>query len=177
VFNVDTSAAIHRAVTTGSPLIRRVVTVSGSAVSNPKNLNVRIGTSFEDVFYATGGFREPPVKILMGGPMTGMAQHTLASPVIKTTNALLAFAQNEPVEDQQTCIRCGKCVSGCPMNLMPCYMYMYEQKGMLADCDRLHVRDCIECGACSYVCPGRLYLVQSFRTAKLKLAAAERGQG
>ncbi len=170
VFNVDTAGALHRAITTGIPIIRRIVTVSGSGVSNPKNLHVRIGTPMSAVFEATGGFKEQPQKIIMGGPMMGVAQHNLAAPVIKATNALLAFSRGEgPTEKNPICIRCGRCVRACPMRLLPIYMYMYEQKNMLDQCERMRVADCIECGCCSYSCPGRLHLVHSFRTAKQKL--------
>lgn len=177
VFNAETAAAIHRAVTTGLPLIRRIVTVSGSAVSNPKNLLVRMGTPLKDVFDATGGFREMPYKVITGGPMMGTAQHNLNTVVIKGTNALLAFSQKEDArEDNPICIRCGKCVSVCPMNLLPIYMHMREQKGDMSELERLRITDCIECGCCSYTCPGRLYLVQSFRTGKQKLAAYKKAQ-
>jgi electron transport complex protein RnfC len=173
VFNVDTAAAIHRAVTTGRPLLRRIVTVSGSGVSNPKNLRVRLGTPLKTVFEATGGFKEQPFKIIMGGPMMGVAQHSLDVPVIKATNALLAFSRDEgAVEKNPVCIRCGRCVTSCPMRLLPVYLYHYEQKNMLSQCERLHVSDCIECGCCSYVCPGRLHLVHSMRNAKQKLREA-----
>ena len=171
VFNVDTAAALHRAITTGIPLIRRIVTVAGSGVSNPKNLHVRIGTPLSVVFASTGDFREQPQKIIMGGPMMGVAQHDLAAPVIKATNALLAFSRGEGalVGKEPICIRCGRCVRVCPMRLLPLYLYHYEQKNMLDECERMRISDCIECGSCSYVCPGRLYLVHSFRTAKQKL--------
>ncbi|GHV07768.1 electron transport complex subunit C [Clostridia bacterium] len=170
VFNAETAAAIHRAVTTGMPLIRRVITVTGSAVSNPKNLLVRMGTPIGKVFDATGGFREQPYKVIAGGPMMGAAQFDLSAPVSKGTNALLAFSRDEEVrEDEPVCVRCGKCVSVCPMRLVPVYLYMYERNDRTDMLEKFGVRDCIECGACSYVCPGRLYLVQSFRSGKQKL--------
>lgn len=173
VFNVDTAAAIHRAVTTGMPLLRRIVTVSGSAVSNAKNLSVRIGTPLEAVFAATGGFRETPGKVLTGGPMMGVAQFDLSAPVIKSTNALLAFSKSEVAsEREQTCIRCSKCVRVCPVNLEPTYLYIYERKDRLDMLEKYNLTDCIECGCCSYICPGRLHLVHSIRTGKQKLAAA-----
>ncbi|MDR1735698.1 MAG: electron transport complex subunit RsxC [Oscillospiraceae bacterium] len=173
VFNVDTAAAIHRAVTTGMPLLRRIVTVSGSAVSNAKNLSVRIGTPMETVFAATGGFRETPGKVLAGGPMMGIAQFDLTAPVVKSTNALLAFSQREVnASREQTCIRCGKCVQVCPMKLEPTYLYMYERKNRTDMLEKYHLSDCIECGSCAYICPGRLHLVHSVRTGKQKLNAA-----
>ena len=172
VFNVDTAAAVHRAVTTGMPLIRRIVTVSGGAVSNAKNLSVRIGTPLDAVFAATGGFRETPSKVLAGGPMMGVAQFDLSVPVLKGTNALLAFSRGEVWSgDDQTCIRCGKCVRACPVNLEPTYLYMYERKNRLDMLEKYHLTDCVECGCCSYICPGRLHLVHSIRTGKQLLAA------
>jgi len=171
VFNSDTCAAIHNAVTTGMPLITRGVTVSGSAIANPKNLICRIGTPLSDLVAASGGFREEPYKLIMGGPMMGVALPEIEIPVIKATNAFLAFSQDEDkFASEPTCIRCGRCVEACPMNLMPVYMYMYYQKEMFPELDRLNVADCIECGSCSYTCPGRLFLTQSFRVAKVRLA-------
>lgn len=178
VFNVETAAAIHRAVTSGLPLIRRTVTVSGSAVSNPKNLLVRIGTPMEALFEVTGGFRETPAKVLSGGPMMGVAQHNLSAPIIKSCGSLLAFSMADTQTSfEEICIRCGKCVGVCPMNLLPIYMYMYERKDDMQALERLRLTDCIECGCCSYICPGRLHLVQSFRTGKQKLNdARKRGE-
>ncbi len=171
VFNVDTVAALHRAITTGLPLMRRIVTVSGSAVSNPKNLKVRLGTPLVKVFEAVGGFKEQPYKVLMGGPMMGVAQFNLDVPVVKATNALLALTASDSTEadGEPVCIRCGRCVHVCPVRLLPVYLYQYERKNMLDQLTRQRVTDCIECGSCSYVCPGRLHLTQSFRTAKQKL--------
>ena len=167
VFNVDTCASLYRCITTGLPLIRRIVTVSGSAVNTPNNLLTRIGTSFYKLFEYCGGFIAEPYKLICGGPMMGNAHHTLDTPVIKNTNALLAFCgEEESFSDVPTCIRCGRCVSACPMRLMPNYLYMYAEKGEFEKCKKMNVEDCIECGCCSYVCPGKLYLVQAMRMAK-----------
>lgn len=175
VFNAATAAALHRAVTTGMPLTRRIVTVAGSAVANAKNLSVPFGTPMIDVFNATGGFREKPVKVLSGGPMMGIAQYDLSAPLIKGCNALLAFAADDiPPGGNEICIRCGRCVRACPMNLLPVYIYMNERKSRLEELENLRLNDCIECGSCSYECPGRLHLVHSIRTGKQKLR--DRGQ-
>lgn len=168
--NTATTVAIARAVRHGTPLTTKVVTVSGSAVANPKNLLVRIGTPISELLAAAGGLRETPYKVLMGGPMMGIAQYSLDVPVIKGTNAVLAFCEKEDrFSEEQTCIHCGKCVGVCPMNLEPVFLHMYAKKGRLADCEKLNVLDCIECGCCSYICPARIHLVQSFRTAKRQI--------
>lgn len=173
--NIASCVAISRAVKDGTPLTTKVVTVSGSAVANPKNLLVRIGTPISEVLQYAGGLKETPYKVLIGGPMMGVAQHTLDVPVIKGTNAVLAFCEKEDrFSDEQTCIRCGKCVESCPMNLQPIFLHMYAKAGKLDECEKRNLLDCIECGCCSYICPGRIHLVQSFRTAKQELLAQKK---
>ena len=170
VFNVDTCASLCRAVKKGQPLIKRIVTVSGSAVVTPKNLLVRIGARYKDVFEFCGDFYEDPYKIICGGPMMGLAQYSLETPVIKSTSALLAFCSDEEsFEKESACIRCGRCVRSCPMRLMPNYINLYASAGDIDECVKLNVSDCIECGCCSYVCPAKLNLVQVMRMIKEKL--------
>ena len=144
VFNVDTAASLYRAAVTGLPLIKRIVTVSGPAVKVSKNALTRIGTPMQYMFETAGGFVMPPEKIIMGGPMMGVAQHTLEAPVIKQTSGLLAYGKNYAtyVEDAE-CIRCGRCLRGCPMRLMPNYIGMYTKKGDVrrngkTECARLY---------------------------------------
>ena len=170
VFNVDTTCAIYRAVTTGMPLIRRIVTVAGSGTNDPKNLEVRIGTPLKCVLDACGGVKENTYKILMGGPMMGVAQYNMDAPIGKGTNALLAFCdKEEKTVANPVCIRCGKCVTVCPMHLEPLVMNMYANKNRLEELEAANVFDCIECGSCSYICPGRVHLVHNFRTGKQKI--------
>ena len=174
VINMNTTSAIavSRAVREGKRLTHKVVTVSGSAVANPKNLLVPIGTPIGCLFEACGGFREEPNKILMGGPMMGIAQFSTDVPVIKGTNAILAFSRNEDkFAENATCIHCGKCVSVCPMHLMPLYIYRNNRAGRLDECEKLNVMDCMECGCCSYTCPARLQLVSVFRATKRMIIA------
>ena len=170
ICNVDTAASLFRGFDSGLPLHQRVVTVSGDAVKNPKNLLTRVGTPYKVLFDYCGGFEKDPYKIINGGPMMGMAQHTLDTPVVKNTSALLAFADgNETISENPTCIRCGKCMRACPMRLMPNYIYLYASQGNYEECRKRNAMDCIECGCCSYVCPGKLHLVQSMRMVKGKL--------
>lgn len=167
VNNVGTAAAIARAIKTGMPLIERIVTVTGGGVAQPKNLLVRIGTTFKDVIDACGGLAGQPAKVISGGPMMGIAQYTLDVPVIKGTSGILVLTRREAeMPEPGPCIRCGRCVEACPMRLMPLLISAYALKGNYDSSEKLHAMDCIECGCCSYICPARRPLVQSIRTAK-----------
>jgi len=172
VFNINTTCAIFRAITQGLPVIKKIVTVSGSGVIDPKNLECPIGTPVSDLFDACGGLKEETYKLIMGGPMMGMAQYTTDVPVGKGTGAMLAFASKEEqtVETPQ-CIRCGRCVAACPMHLEPLMMYQFASKGMLDELENANIMDCMECGACTYICPARMHLVHMFKTGKQKLGA------
>lgn len=167
VFNINTTCAIYRAITTGMPVVRKLVTVSGSGVIDPKNLECPIGTPVANLLDACGGLKENTYKLIAGGPMMGMAQYTADIPVAKGTGAVLAFCENEEqtVEHPQ-CIRCGKCVSACPVHLEPLFLYQYASKGMTDELSAANIMDCMECGACSYVCPARLHLTHMFKTGK-----------
>lgn len=172
VFNSGTCKAIHDAVYDGMPLIRRIVTVSGDIVMEPKNLMVPIGTSYNDLLEAVG-HSENPYKVLSGGPMMGVAQFDLSVPVTKGTNAVTILgASNRFAVDTPHCIRCGKCMDACPMRLMPLMMYQAEREGDLEELKSLNLLDCIECGCCAYTCPATIPLVQSFRAGKQRLRDA-----
>ncbi len=167
VFNVSTFAAIYRAVRIGMPLIDRIVTVSGEAVPEPQNLIVRIGTPFRDLIEAAGGLNDRTERVLGGGPMMGIAQSELSVPVVKATNAVLCLLKDKNGEaDNPVCLRCGKCISVCPMHLQPLYMYRFVNAGKTHELARLNIGDCIECGCCAFTCPGKLPLVEKFRQGK-----------
>lgn len=167
VFNIVTTMAIYTAIYEGKPVTHRVVTVSGSGINEPKNLLCPIGTPISNLLDACGGVKKSTFKILMGGPMMGHSQFDMSAPIGKGTNAILAFCEKEErTVEHPACIRCGKCISVCPMHLQPVFMHQYQQAGMLRELEDAHVLDCIECGACTYICPGRLHLVQSFRAGK-----------
>lgn len=176
VFNINTTCAIYRAIKTGMPVVKKVVTVSGSGVVEPKNLECPIGTPVSLLFDACGGLKDGTYKLIAGGPMMGMAQYTADIPVAKGTGCMLAFCEKEEqtVEHPQ-CIRCGKCVAACPMHLEPLFLYQYASKGLVDELNDAHIMDCMECGACAYTCPARLHLTHMFKTGKqlVKDAAAK----
>ena len=173
VFNVSTFAAICRAVRQGIPLTRRIVTVSGEAIDTPRNFIVPIGTSFHDLLEAAGGLNEKTERVISGGPMMGFAQSDLSVPVIKATNSVLCLLKDKNgAAENPVCLRCGKCVSVCPMRLQPLYMYRFVGAGQLSELERLNLMDCMECGSCSFTCPGKLPLVERFRQGKKMLREA-----
>ncbi len=166
VFNSATCKAIHDAVYEGMPLIKRIVTVTGDIVMEPKNLLVPIGTSFNDLLEAVG-HRENPYKVLSGGPMMGASQYDLSVPVIKGTNAVTILGQKNRYNiEHSQCIRCGKCIDACPMHLMPVLMYKALYSGSVEEMKATNMMDCIECGCCAYTCPACVPLVLAFRSAK-----------
>ena len=167
VFNINTTCAIYRAITQGMPVVNKIVTVSGSGVVEPKNIECPIGTPVSNLFDACGGLKEGTYKLVCGGPMMGMAQYTADIPVGKGTGAMLAFcADEEKTVEHPQCIRCGKCVAACPMHLEPLFMFQYASKGMVEELEAAHIMDCMECGACAYICPARVHLTHMFKTGK-----------
>ena len=175
VFNVSTFAAIYRAVKLGVPLTRRIVTLSGEAIAEPQNFMVRIGTSFKELIEAAGGLNDRTERVISGGPMCGVAQTNLDVPVVKATNSILCLEKDKNgAAENPVCLRCGKCVSVCPMGLQPLYMYRYVNAGLVEEMKRLHVTDCIECGCCAFTCPGKLPLVEKFREGKKAVKEAKK---
>ena len=172
VFNAATCKAIHDAVYDGMPLIKRIVTVSGDILMEPKNLLVPIGTSYNDLIEACG-HSENPYKVLNGGPMMGTAQYDLSVPTIKACNAITVLGvKNKYAVEQSQCIRCGKCIDVCPMRLTPVLMYKALYAGDIQDMKDTNLMDCIECGCCAYNCPACVPLVLGFRSGKQRLREA-----
>ena len=171
VHNVGTAYAVYEAVYHGKPLIERCVTFTGTCLKNTGNFIVRIGTSVQDVVNeCCGGFTEEPAKIILGGPMMGIAHYTLDIPIIKGMSGVLFLSKSEAeILEETACIKCGKCVDVCPMNMIPTHIARNIKKDNVAELEGLNVNDCMECGACAFECPARIPLVQYIKLAKAKL--------
>lgn len=176
VINAGTAVAIADGVIRGIPVIERVTTITGSCVAEPQNLSVRIGTTFEAAIGMCGGFKCDPVKIIMGGPMMGMAQKTLQVPIIKGTSGIVALSEAEVGQTTElTCIRCGRCVNACPMGLVPrVFSDMCDKKQYALAKSDFGLLDCAECGSCVYVCPSKRNIVQYVKLSKAQLAAVKK---
>jgi len=177
VHNIATAAAVNDALRHGRPLLSRVVTVSGGAIRQPRNLHVLIGTPLDDLVKYCGGFYDQPARLISGGPMMGQPVPSLRVPVVKGSNGLLALSEEEvQSREQMPCIRCASCVKACPCGLFPLSMAAHIRAGSLEASVELGLLDCIACGSCSYVCPSHIPLVQYFNYAKGELAARQRTQ-
>lgn len=169
VNNVSTCAAIHRAVRGGEPLYQRIVTVNGGAVANPGNVLAPIGVLVEDLL-AFAGLKSEPARLVMGGPMMGVALPHAQVPTVKGCGGILALTPEEITSAPPSpCIRCGSCVKACPMGLVPLEMSARVHAGEYDKADEMGLDDCLACGCCAYVCPSHMPLVQTFSHAKGEL--------
>ena len=173
VMNVASVAFVARYIKTGKPLVSRSLTVDGSAIAEPKNVRVPIGTSIADIIDFCGGFKEEPRKVITGGPMMGLSITGTDLPVIKNNNAILAFTEKDAKLMQEgDCIRCGRCAAACPMSLVPTLIERYTKAGDTDALKKIGVNVCMECGSCAYSCPAKKPLVQTMRAAKAFLREA-----
>lgn len=167
VLNVGTAAFIADYLKTGMPLIKKRVTIDGSAVKNPQNVIAPIGTRISEIIAFCGGYQSPLKKLLMGGPMMGLSVADDSLPIIKQNNAILAFNEHEShLQETTACIRCGRCVEGCPMNLMPVKLEQFAGSKDIENLKEYDAMCCIECGTCSFNCPAGRPLVQAIRLGK-----------
>ena len=167
VLNVGTSAAVARAVVRGKPLTHRVVTVSGAGIARPKNLLVPVGITYGELIDHCGGLRPDAARIIVGGPMMGFALGDAGAPVTKGTSGITVLTAEEVKErDSRACVRCGRCVDVCPLNLVPTKIAMAARHSDWDVTTQYHMMACMECGCCAYICPSGVPLVQLIRTGK-----------
>ena len=166
VDNVDTVVSIAMAVCFSTPLMRRIVTVSGDAINNPRNFEVRIGTSYSQLIDEAEGFKISPKKIISGGPMMGTPIYNLDIPIVKTSSAILAFSYDDTEEGESSCIRCGRCIEVCPSNLVPIKLMEQSEKFNDESFVALQGMECYECGSCSYICPAKRRITQSVKQTR-----------
>lgn len=175
VDNTDTVISIYNAVCESTPLVRKIITVTGDAVANPQNFNVKLGTSYTEVIEAAGGFKEEPEKMISGGPMMGQSLFTLEFPVSKTSSALTCFTKDQVAAMAPTpCIRCGKCIEACPENIVPQMMMDAAERNDYEKFEKLNGMECVECGSCTFVCPAKRPLTQAFKEMRKTVAANRR---
>ena len=170
VSNVASAKAVADYIYDGRPLVDRICTVTGSGINSPMNVRIKNGTQLSHIVDFAQGVTEDFEKLILGGPMMGIASASLDIPSTKTTGGLLFLNSKEAViPEPEPCIKCGKCVDTCPVFLQPIYIARYAEKGLYNMSDKLGALDCIECGTCSFICPSKRPLVHSIRMAKRKL--------
>ncbi|WP_455597154.1 electron transport complex subunit RsxC [Cloacibacillus porcorum] len=175
ILNVRTVFQIYRAIAEGNPATTRIVTVTGDAVAHPKNIKVPLGTSVRELVDLCGGFKEQPVKILSGGPMMGISMRSIDVPVVKGTSGILALtAKSAMLKPITPCLRCGRCVTACPMGLVPNVLEPLVLERLYTRFEEEGGMNCIECGSCTYMCPANRPLTQGCRDGKASVMAMRR---
>jgi electron transport complex protein RnfC len=175
VSNVGTASAVYDAVALNKPFYERVVSVTGESINDPKNVLARIGTPSSELIEFAGGVKEDVYKILNGGPMMGAAMYEMNAPVHKGTSGILCLSkENAKVYTEQPCISCGKCVTVCPLNLLPTDIQLNVQHGKYEEAEKLGLMDCMKCGTCAYVCPSKRNLVHYFSIGQAKINEMKR---
>jgi len=171
VSNVATAAAIAEAVALGSPLTHRAVTVSGNGIKNPGNFYAPIGMAVGELIELAGGLKDNAVKVILGGPMMGFAVADLSIPLTKTSGAITVLTDKDLVKRKETaCIRCGRCISVCPININPTKIAHAVKNNMLDIAQQYYMSACIECGCCTYICPADIELTGYIKTGKILVA-------
>lgn len=175
VDNIDTVIAIHDAVLLGRPLIHRVFTISGDAISNPRNYEVPVGMSYQEIIDDAGGFKGKPEKLISGGPMMGFALYDLDIPVTKTSGAITCFLEDAVSKQEETpCIKCGRCVRGCPARLEPYLLCDLAEHKDMESFEKAYGLECVECGSCSFSCPARRPLAANIKAMRRTLMASKK---
>ena len=177
VLNTGTAIAVHDAVIKGEPAITAVLTVSGRGIRIPRNLIVPVGTPVKDVIDFCGGIHKTAARIIVGGPMMGTSQHSIKVPIVKATSGILVLTKEEIAGGKETaCLKCGRCVDVCALNLLPTRLARLSRLGRFEDAEILHITACMECGTCAYECPARIPLVQWMRLGKKAVLRMQRNR-
>ena len=175
VDNIDTVIAIHDAVLLGRPLIHRIFTISGDAIVDPRNYSVPVGMSYQEIIDRAGGFRSQPEKVISGGPMMGFSLYDLSIPVTKTSGAIVCFKKDVVARSVETpCIKCGRCVRGCPARLLPYKLCDYAEHGDMERFEEAYGLECVECGSCSFSCPAKRPLAANIKAMRSIVLASKR---
>ena len=172
VHNVATVHSVYNAIIKGQPLISRMITVTGRGIKKPQNFKTLIGTLFKHLVDQAGGYTNQAERLIMGGPMMGYSMKTDELPVVKATNCILVLPKADlPYSPDlaMPCIRCGKCMEACPVDLLPQQLYWHAKAKEFDKVQQYNLMDCIECGCCSYVCPSEIPLVSYYRFAKSEI--------
>lgn len=172
VHNVDTVACIYKAVVLGIPVFKRYFTVTGEAVSNPQNFEVRTGTNYRQALEAAGGLNREAVKYISGGPMMGFAMTGLDVPITKGTSSLLVLKEDiVALSEASACIRCARCIDVCPGRVMPSKLSVLAARGNKEAFVKNGGMECCECGCCSFICPAKRPLTQTIKTMRKQILA------
>jgi Na+-translocating ferredoxin:NAD+ oxidoreductase subunit C len=168
VNNVGTAFAVYEAVMKNKPLFERVVCVTGKSLKSPSNFLARIGTPISQLIEAAGGLPDDTAKVISGGPMMGKSVSSLDTPVTKGTSGILILNETDGHRKAvQNCIRCGRCVTVCPMGLEPYLLMTLSEKKIWDRAEDNRLMDCLECGSCSYTCPANRPLLDHIRFGKI----------
>jgi len=177
VQNVGTAIAIKEAVVDGKPLIERGLTITGEGVKTPKNVVARIGTPIEELIEFAGGYNGTVEKVILGGPMMGIAVPNTSIPTMKGTSGIVVLTREVTGSlYTRNCIRCGRCIEACPMNLRPNVLYKLVKMKRYDDAVNEGLLDCIECGSCAYICPSKIDHVRHLKLGKKVYRALRRGK-
>ena len=169
--NVGTALAVYEAIQKNKPLFEGIVTVTGKCMTEQRNFRLRVGTKFDTIMYAIGGFPKDAVKLISGGPMMGKSVSTMEAASVKSTSAFLLLTEDETKRvEEGNCIRCAKCVEACPMGLEPYLLNRLTRAGERFDqLEANRVQDCIECGSCIFSCPAHIPLLDAIRISKAQV--------